>query len=31
MVWEGVGWIHLGHNRAGWLAVVSTVTNMWFP
>ena len=29
MQWEGVDWIHLVQNRDKWLAVVSTVMNIW--
>jgi hypothetical protein len=29
--WDGVGWIHMAHDRDKWWAVVSKVINLCFP
>jgi hypothetical protein len=31
IVWDGIGWIYLAQDRAQWMALVNTVTNLRVP
>jgi hypothetical protein len=31
IVWEGVGWMHLGQDRDQWRSLVNTVMNLRVP
>jgi hypothetical protein len=31
IVWDGVGWMHLAHDRDQWRALVNTVMNLRVP